>query len=50
MASFINPSTVIAQIGLQSGQTVADLGCGSGFYVIPADFESGWRRVRTVFR
>ena len=36
MSKFINPSLVIAQTGLMQGQVVADLGCGSGFYVLPA--------------
>ena|SRR5258708_5362508 len=35
MPKFINPSNVVAEMGLQKGQTVADLGCGSGFYVLP---------------
>ena len=26
----------MAQTGLMMGQTVADLGCGNGFYVLPA--------------
>lgn len=33
---FINPALVIAQTGLTKGQVAADLGCGSGFYIIPA--------------
>lgn len=32
---FIDPASVIAQVGLHSGQTVADLGAGSGFYALP---------------
>ncbi len=36
MDKFINPAAVIAQTPLGPGMTVADLGCGSGFYVIPA--------------
>jgi len=36
MEKFINPATVVAQTGLGRGMTVADLGCGSGFYVVPA--------------
>lgn len=36
MAGFINPSLVVAQTGLMQAQTVADLGCGNGFYVLPA--------------
>jgi len=30
-ASFLNPDRIIAQIGLQSGSYVGDLGCGSGY-------------------
>jgi ubiquinone/menaquinone biosynthesis C-methylase UbiE len=33
---FINPNTVVAQVGLKPGQTVADLGCGSGYYSLAA--------------
>ena len=36
MSRFINPAKVIAQTGLKRGMVVADLGCGSGFYVVPA--------------
>ena len=36
MAGFLNPSEVVAQTGLMQGQVVADLGCGNGFYVLPA--------------
>ena len=36
MAHFINPSLVVAQTGLMQAQVVADLGCGNGFYVLPA--------------
>lgn len=36
MSHFINPSLVVAQTGLMQGQAVADLGCGNGFYVLPA--------------
>ncbi len=36
MSKFLNPSEVIAQTGLMQGQVVADLGCGNGFYVLPA--------------
>src|ERR1700722_2544457 len=34
--NLLNPSEVVAQTGLMMGQTVADLGCGNGFYVLPA--------------
>lgn len=33
---FINPSAIMAQTGLMRGEVVADLGCGNGFYVLPA--------------
>ncbi len=33
---FLNPSEVVAQTGLMQGQVVADMGCGNGFYVLPA--------------
>jgi len=36
MTKFLNPSLVVAQAGLMQGQVVADLGCGNGFYVLPA--------------
>lgn len=36
MSKFINPAAVIAQTGLKSGMVAADLGCGNGFYVLPA--------------
>ncbi len=36
MTKFINPASVVAQTGLGRGMTVADFGCGSGFYVLPA--------------
>ena len=32
---FINPSVVMAQVGIMHGETVADFGCGNGFYVLP---------------
>ena len=35
-SKFLNPSEVVAQTGLMQGQIVADLGCGNGFYVLPA--------------
>ena len=33
---FINPTTVVSQMGLKPGQTVADLGSGSGFFALAA--------------
>jgi ubiquinone/menaquinone biosynthesis C-methylase UbiE len=36
MNTFINPANVVALTGLSNGQTVADLGCGGGFYTLPA--------------
>ncbi len=34
--SFIDPESVLFQAGLKLGQTVADLGAGSGFYALAA--------------
>jgi ubiquinone/menaquinone biosynthesis C-methylase UbiE len=36
MSSFIDPAKIIAQSGILQGQTVADLGCGGGFYSVAA--------------
>ena len=36
MSKFLNPSEIVAQSGLMQGEVVADLGCGNGFYVLPA--------------
>jgi ubiquinone/menaquinone biosynthesis C-methylase UbiE len=36
MPKFLDPALVMAQTGLMQGQVVADLGCGNGFYVVPA--------------
>jgi len=33
---FLNPAEVVAQTGIMQGEIVADLGCGNGFYVLPA--------------
>lgn len=34
--SFIRPEEFWRALGLRAGQTVAHLGCGAGFYIIPA--------------
>ncbi len=34
-AKFINPVEIINQVGIASGNTVADFGCGSGYFSIP---------------
>ncbi len=31
-----NPEAILADIGLQPGQVFADLGCGDGFFAVPA--------------
>lgn len=36
MSKFINPSSLVGQLGLKKGQVIADFGCGSGFYALPA--------------
>src|SRR4051812_10639801 len=36
MPKFVNPASIVAQMALQNGQIVADLGCGSGFYAVAA--------------
>jgi ubiquinone/menaquinone biosynthesis C-methylase UbiE len=33
-AGFIDPSKILAYAGLEKGMTVADLGCGNGFYPV----------------
>lgn len=33
---FLKPQNIVASVGLKPGQRVADLGCGSGFYVLAA--------------
>ena len=34
--TFLNPEHILKQAGLVSGQWVADLGCGAGYFVLPA--------------
>jgi ubiquinone/menaquinone biosynthesis C-methylase UbiE len=34
--SFIRPEDLWREIGIQAGQTIVHLGCGAGFYLIPA--------------
>ena len=34
--SFIHPETLWREVGLAAGQTVVHLGCGAGFYLVPA--------------
>ena len=36
MLKFVDPSAVVAELGLKSGDIVADLGCGAGFYSVGA--------------
>lgn len=31
-----NPEAILAKIGLQPGQTFVDIGCGGGFFALPA--------------
>ena len=31
-----NPEAILREIGLKSGQTFVDIGCGDGFFAIPA--------------
>lgn len=36
MSQFTNPNNIVASVGLNRGDRVADFGCGSGYYVVPA--------------
>jgi len=36
MPKFIDPGVVVSHIGLKSGNIVADLGCGAGFFSVAA--------------
>lgn len=40
---FIKPETILKQIGLQPGMQVADLGCGAGYFSLPAARLAGSR-------
>jgi ubiquinone/menaquinone biosynthesis C-methylase UbiE len=41
MSKFVNPADVIAEANIEPGQVVVDLGCGGGFYTIPAAKQVG---------
>ena len=32
----LHPDTLLTELGLQAGQSVADIGCGPGFFTLPA--------------
>lgn len=36
MTKFVDPNNIIAYTGIQQGSTVADFGCGGGFYTVAA--------------
>lgn len=36
MAKFINPDSIVGQMDLAGGETIADFGCGGGYFTIPA--------------
>lgn len=36
MTKFVNPDDIVAQAEIKKGQTVADFGCGAGFYSLAA--------------
>ncbi len=36
MTKFLNPADVVGQADIKQGQTVADFGCGAGFYSLAA--------------
>jgi ubiquinone/menaquinone biosynthesis C-methylase UbiE len=36
MPKFIDPGTVVSYVGLKTGNVVADLGCGAGFFAVAA--------------
>lgn len=41
MLKFIDPGTVVGHVGLSTGNIVADLGCGAGFFSVAAAREVG---------
>jgi len=41
---FLDPDSILEKLGLDRGQVLVDLGCGTGFFSIPAS-----RRVKKVF-
>ncbi len=43
-AKFLDPDSILGKLGLGGEQVLVDLGCGSGFFSIPAS-----RRVKKVF-
>ena len=43
-AKFLDPDSILGKLGLDSEHVLVDLGCGSGFFSIPAS-----RRVKKVF-
>jgi ubiquinone/menaquinone biosynthesis C-methylase UbiE len=34
-SGFMNPDRIVKEIGIRSGMTVADFGCGAGYFTIP---------------
>jgi len=42
-AQFIKPELILKQIGFLPGMRAADLGCGSGYFVLPAALLAGGR-------
>lgn len=36
MKKFVNPDDIVAQAEIKKGQTIADFGCGAGFYSLAA--------------
>ncbi|MFH0804568.1 MAG: methyltransferase domain-containing protein [Patescibacteria group bacterium] len=42
---FLNPPRLLHEAGLEPGQSVADLGCGAGYFILPAARTVGSRGV-----